>query len=118
LSARFATFSGTPGASVGILHEGQVIFTENFGYRDVATRVVPTADTVYGLGSLTKSFVAAAIAKLFDDQEHINLTTPVTDIIPDFKPKDPSLKRLLSTGDLLSHGSGLLGDMSVAVQVI
>lgn len=60
--SQICNISGVPGASIGVLHQGQVIFTDNFGYRNVASKLPPTSDTVYSIGSLTKSLVAASLA--------------------------------------------------------
>lgn len=52
--------SGVPGASIGVIHNGDVIHTYNFGYRDVGNQLPTTSDTVYGIGSVTKSFFEAS----------------------------------------------------------
>ncbi|KAJ0158063.1 Penicillin-binding protein 4 [Colletotrichum tanaceti] len=112
------TISGVPSVSVGVLHHDDVLFRDSFGYLDEAKTQRPGADTTYGIGSITKSFAAASIGKLFEEQDESSVTwsSPLEEIFPDYKPKDKRLRGLVSTADFLSHRTGLLGDMSVAAQ--
>ncbi|KAM7211349.1 Beta-lactamase/transpeptidase-like protein [Rhypophila decipiens] len=61
--------SGVPGASVGIIHDKRIIHTHNYGFADVERKIAASSDTVYGIGSVTKSFVVAAVARLVDDNK-------------------------------------------------
>ncbi|KAG9255475.1 penicillin-binding protein [Emericellopsis atlantica] len=101
--AQICNISGSPSASVGILHHDEMIWDHGFGYRDVAAQKRPTPDTMYGIGSLTKGLVAAGLGQLFDREAALSWLSPVQDIIPSFKPKSQQL-------------DGLLADMSVASQ--
>lgn len=72
---------------------------------------------MYGIGSLTKGFVAASLAQLFHDERvPVDRMSPIQDILPEFKPNNPDLDGTVSVADFLSHRTGLLGDMSVANQ--
>ncbi|KAL7791170.1 penicillin-binding protein [Trichoderma afarasin] len=108
--------SGVAGMSVGVLHHGEVIFQDNFGLRAAGGNLAPDSTTMYGIGSLTKAFTAAAITNLLDDHPNITLDTPVDQILPDFMPLDERLRGQVSLGDFLSHRSGLFGDLSLALQ--
>ncbi|OAA78787.1 Beta-lactamase/transpeptidase-like protein [Akanthomyces lecanii RCEF 1005] len=108
--------SGVPAASIGVIHKGQTIYLENIGYRNVADQLSPTADTLYGLGSLTKGFVAASLAQLLLQHPSVTWTTPLQDIWPEYHPQQPGLNGDVSLVDFLSHRTGLSGDMSVALQ--
>ncbi|KAK4443555.1 beta-lactamase/transpeptidase-like protein [Podospora aff. communis PSN243] len=70
---------------------------------------------ILGIGSLTKAFTAVVITNLLEDHPNITLDT-VDGILPDYVPLDDRLRNQVSLGDFLSHRSGLLGDMSFAVQ--
>ena len=61
--------SGTAGASVGILHSNEVIYTANFGYRDVEKKAPPDQDTIYYIASLSKFMTAAGIGRLVEEGE-------------------------------------------------
>ena len=52
-----------PGAAIGILREGTAT-TAYFGVADVSTGTPVTTDTLFSVGSLTKSMVATVIARL------------------------------------------------------
>ncbi|KAH6635889.1 penicillin-binding protein [Chaetomium tenue] len=108
--------SGVAGMSVGVMHHGEVIFRDNFGLRAAGGNLSPDSKTLYGIGSLTKAFTAAAMMNLLDHHPNITLDTPVDRILPDFIPMDKRLRGQISLADFLSHRSGLLGDMSFALQ--
>jgi CubicO group peptidase (beta-lactamase class C family) len=50
-----------PGFSIAVVKEGEVVYAEGYGVRDVSRSMPATPDTLYGIGSCTKSFVALAI---------------------------------------------------------
>ncbi|KAI8626757.1 penicillin-binding protein [Xylariaceae sp. FL1651] len=108
--------SGVPGMSVGVMYRGEVVYRHNLGVRNVKHPVPSTPKTIYCIGSLTKAFTAAAVANVFRDQIQTDWDTPVTDIIPGFKPSEKVLRGLISTADFMSHRSGLFGDLSFALQ--
>lgn len=114
--SQICDISGVPSASVGVLHHDEIIWRDNFGYRDVATQKKSTSDTMYGIGSLTKGFVAASLGQLLDNETSASWLSPIRETIPSFKPKDPQLDGTVAVADFLSHRTGLLGDMSVASQ--
>lgn len=112
---RIGNISGTAGASFGVLHRGQVLYKDNLGYRDVAAKTAADSETLYGLGSLTKSMTAIAIGKLVKDGL-LTWETPVRDILPDFQHDDPVITNLTTVVDLLAHRTGLSGDLSLTFQ--
>ncbi|MBE9918213.1 beta-lactamase family protein [Paenibacillus donghaensis] len=70
-----------------------------------------TKDTLYGIGSVSKVFGAAAVMKLVDEGK-IDLDSPVFQYITDFKMKDERYKRI-TPRMLLNHSSGLRGTGSM-----
>ena len=50
-----------PGAAMGIVIDGELVFTKSFGVRDTAANAPVDADTVFRIASMTKSFSAVAI---------------------------------------------------------
>lgn len=65
-------------------------------------------DTVYGIGSVSKVYAAAAVMKLVDEGK-INLDEPVIKYIPEFTMKDNRYKKI-TPRMLLNHSSGLRGN--------
>ncbi len=95
-----------PGVAVGVVERGHLVFARGFGYRDVENRLPMTPDTLFPLGSASKSFTATAIA-LLADEGRIALDAPVRTYLPDFSLADPVASATLTTRDLLTHRSGL-----------
>ncbi|KAK3375822.1 putative D-aminoacylase [Lasiosphaeria ovina] len=98
--------TGSPGLSVGVAQAGSIVHTVHYGYRDVEKRLSPDSDTVYGVASLTKSFVASAMGILVDEGK-VSWTTPVRSILPGLDSRDALVTEQLSVADLLIHNSGL-----------
>jgi CubicO group peptidase (beta-lactamase class C family) len=103
---KICAVAGAPGLSLGVSHCGKIIYTDNFGYRDVESSIAPDSDTVYGIGSVTKIFTASAIGALIDEGK-LELTTPVVKILPDLNSENPVLRDQLTVKDLLTHQIGL-----------
>ncbi len=109
-----------PGAVVLIQQHGKPVYFENFGMRDVETKVPMTADTIFRLYSMTKPITSVAAMMLVDDGK-LSLDDPVSKYIPDFadlkvgveKPGETPalvlepLQRPITIKDLLRHTSGL-----------
>lgn len=105
--AEICAVSGTPGLSYGVLHEGRVLHTGNFGHRNVEAQLPPTSDTRYAIGSLTKAFTAAAVGILVEDGK-TTWDASVRDVLGDgFHFSNPTLTQQMSVLDVLSHRMGL-----------
>lgn len=93
----------TPGMCIGIVKGEKPIYTKAFGVRDLKQILPMTPDTLFGIGSISKSFAALAIMQLVE-KGNINLQEPVKNYI-DFKlgnDKDP-----IQIHHLLSHSTGI-----------
>ena len=71
------------GLSVSVVHEGEVVFSDGFGFRDLERQLPVTSTTMFGIGSTTKAFTSTLIGMLIDDAI-LNLYDPVTHFLPDF----------------------------------
>lgn len=80
--------------------------TVNAGYKDVENQIPADADTLYSIGSCTKSFTAAAIAVLCD-KGLLRLEDPVATVLPEFGMYDPYAGSHLTIRDMLCHRCGL-----------
>ena len=101
-----------PGLSIAVVEEGKTIYAEGFGNRDRERNLPATPDTLHGIGSITKSFVAIAILQLME-QGKLELSDPVGKHVP-FKiglKEDP-----ITIHHLLTHSLGVpsLATSSVA----
>ncbi|MBT0588031.1 serine hydrolase domain-containing protein [Alteromonas oceanisediminis] len=91
-------FDGT----IIITSKGSEIFRHSYGFSDRASELKNTPETVTDIGSISKTFTAAAILKLVSEGQ-LALETTVADIFPD----SPDDKKELTIRSLLSHSSGL-----------
>lgn len=79
---------GLPGLSVAVAVDGEMVWSEGFGYADVENRVPVTALTRFRVGSVSKPMTAAAIARLVEEGR-LDLDAPVQRYVPGFPRKDP-----------------------------
>jgi len=59
--------SKIPGISVAIVRDGKVIYAKGFGYRDVENKLPVTTDTIFAIGSVSKSFTSLIFGTLNDE---------------------------------------------------
>ncbi len=98
------------GVSIAVVKNGEVILSNAYGYRDRESRLPVTEDTVFQVGSTTKSFAALTFAMLADAGK-LSLDEPLNhDGDPLIQLKDERITRALSVVDILSHRSGLPGN--------
>src|SRR3984957_9343956 len=95
-----------PGCAVAAVKDGRVVLTAGWGRRDVHADLPVTAQTLFAIGSVTKSFTAATIGALVDDGL-LEWERPLRDYLPDVRLEDPAVTERLTVVDLLSHRSGL-----------
>ena len=104
--SEISQISGTPGASIGVLHEGEVVFTHNYGCRDVEDKVPPDENAIYHLASLSKSYTVAALG-ILTEEGNLSWDDKVKNILPDFRHLDDTIYQNATVIDSLSHRTGL-----------
>jgi CubicO group peptidase (beta-lactamase class C family) len=80
LAAR-ADETGTTGAAVGIVLEGDVVYVRGFGVRELEAKQPVDANTLFRVGSVSKTITALAVLKL-RDQGRIVLDAPAATYVP------------------------------------
>jgi CubicO group peptidase (beta-lactamase class C family) len=95
-----------PGFALAVVHRGEVILSDGFGYRDVERSLKVTPDTRFAIGSTTKAFTTMAMAMLVDEGV-LAWDTPVRNYLPSFKLYDPIATERITPRDLVTHCSGL-----------
>lgn len=80
-----------------VAQHDQPIFSQGYGLADRTLRRVPTADTSFRIGSVTKQFTAAAILKLAQDGK-LATTDTVAKHLPEYRgpAKDVTIHQLLT----------------------
>jgi CubicO group peptidase (beta-lactamase class C family) len=112
-----------PGAVAQIGHGGNIVFRQAFGSRKLAGEpgldgapapAEPmTEDTLFDLASLTKSLTTTtAILQLYE-QGKIQIDEPVQTYLPDFNPTNDPRRAQVTLRMLLTHTSGIAGDLSL-----
>ncbi|MGN7782304.1 serine hydrolase domain-containing protein [Mycolicibacterium sp. 22603] len=112
-----------PGAVIQVGHGGTVVFRGAFGDRRLAGEPdldgVPapaepmTIDTLFDLASLTKSLVTATTVMQLQEQGRLRLDEPVQSYLPGFNPTGDPRRALVTVRMLLTHSSGIAGDLSL-----
>ncbi|HEY6042302.1 MAG TPA: serine hydrolase domain-containing protein, partial [Anaerolineae bacterium] len=95
--------SKLPGVAAALVQDNQVIWTKGFGFRDIERGLGATPHSLYGIGSITKSFTALAIMQLVE-RSLLSLDDPVEKYIP-FPVKPHG--ELVRIWHLLTHTSGI-----------
>lgn len=97
-----------PGAALGVYHDGQE-YAAGFGRASVENPLRVTPDTLFQVGSISKTFTGAILMRLAE-QGRLDLDAPVRKLLPKFKMSDPEVEKRLTTRHLLTHTGGWLGD--------
>lgn len=97
-----------PGAAVGIL-DGEREYTAGFGVTSVENPLPVDADTLFQIGSITKTVTATAAMRLVE-QGKLDLDTPLAASLPDLRLADPDVTRHVTLRHLFNHTGGWLGD--------
>ncbi|KAL4790397.1 beta-lactamase/transpeptidase-like protein [Aspergillus venezuelensis] len=96
-----------PSITYGVVHQGQVIFKQSIGHRDVCNDLLADAETIYMIGSCSKMFTSAAVSILADEGK-LSWTDPVQKYLPEFNPVgDPRIGKEADIIDILRHSTGL-----------
>lgn len=95
-----------PGVAVAISENGKTIYQKGFGTKDLETNEPITPDTIFGVASVTKSFIALAIMKLAEEGK-LKIDDPVTKYLPRFQLMGYDNMEVIKIRHLLSHTSGI-----------
>lgn len=93
-----------PGGAVLIAKDNQIIYQKGFGLGDLSTKETITPNTLFNVGSISKTFVAFGILKLAKENK-LSLNDNLHKYFPDFK--DSVIAKNIKLYHLLTHTSGL-----------
>ncbi len=97
---------GIPGLSVVIVHDGQTVFKQGFGYADLEQQQSVTSDTLFELGSTSKAFTALALLQLVE-QGLVDLDAPIQQYLPWFTMSYEGQPADIRVRHMLHHTSGV-----------
>ena len=95
-----------PGAALVIVKGDKILFLKGLGQGDVEHNISATADTLFQIGSTTKSFTAMA-AMITVDEGKLSLEDSPRKYLPYFRLQDVDADSKVTIRDLLSHRTGL-----------
>jgi CubicO group peptidase (beta-lactamase class C family) len=110
--ARLMKEWSVPGVAVAVVRADGEPVIRTYGKRQWNRDLRVTPDTMFGIASVTKLFVATGIAVLVQDGK-VAWDDPVIRHLPEFRVRDPWVTQNVTLRDLLSHRSGMAsyGDM-------
>jgi CubicO group peptidase (beta-lactamase class C family) len=94
--------------AVGLWHDGRERLA-GYGVTSVENPLPVTADTLFQIGSTTKT-VTGTIAMRLVEQGRLDLDTPVKQYLPELRLQDAAAEASVTPRHLLTHMGGWLGD--------
>ncbi|NPV67716.1 MAG: beta-lactamase family protein [Anaerolineae bacterium] len=98
-----------PGVAVGLVH-GDQTFTAGLGVTSVDNPLAVTDETLFQIGSISKTFTATAVMRLVEAGK-LDLNAPVRHYLPGFRVADESVAATTTVRHLLTHSTGWDGDV-------
>ena len=95
-----------PGVAMGLAKDEELLWEKGYGYRDVEKELALTIDTVFGIGSITKSFTCVAIMQL-QEAGKLSVHDPVINYLPEFKTPDENQTDRITIHHFMTHTAGL-----------
>jgi len=95
-----------PGLALGIIQNGETLYCAGYGFTSMEDQVAVTPETVFAIGSITKSFTVAGLGMLVDEG-HLDWDRPVRGVLPDFALADAVAAAETTPRDMVTHRSGL-----------
>ena len=111
-----------PGAVIQVGHDEKIVFREAFGERRLpdepgldgmpAPAEPMTVDTVFDIASLSKVIVTTTAVLQLYEQGRVGLDEPVQTYLPEFNTGNDPRRAQVTLRMLLTHTSGIGGDLS------
>lgn len=107
MAATLTSAYGATSVQYALIDGGDITVSGQGGVFSKNENRALTADTLYGIGSVSKMFTAASVMKLCQEGM-LDLDTPVCTYLPEFRMADERYKQI-TPRMLLNHSSGLYG---------
>ena len=92
----------SPGCAVGVVKDGELVYTDGFGMANLEYDEPITSKTVFRIASTSKQFTAACVV-LLEEEGKLSLDDDVRKYIPEL----PEYKQTVTLRHMLHHISGL-----------
>jgi CubicO group peptidase (beta-lactamase class C family) len=93
---------GIPGLSVAVGIDGEIVWSEGFGFADIENRVTVSPLTKFRIGSVSKAVTSIAVGQLVEQGE-LDLDVPVQSYVPRF----PEKRWPITTRQVAGHVAGI-----------
>jgi len=105
--SEFYNQNNLPGFALAIVNMDSVLFESSFGYANLEKRKFYTLETVQSVASVSKTTIAFAIMKLYEEGK-LSLNSPINDFLP-YDVSNPFFKdSLIRIKHLVTHTSGII----------
>ena len=95
-------FPESPGCALGIIENGQLVYSKGYGSADLEHDIAITPSTVFYIGSVSKQFVTFCIL-LLEEEGKLDLDDKIQVYLPDF----PEYQSPLTIRHFVHHTSGV-----------
>lgn len=103
-----------PGIAFAVVKDGEMIYSDGFGVKEKGKDDPVDANTLFQIGSVSKSFTAAVMASLVAE-DRLSWDDTVKNILPDFRMYDRWVEENLQVKDIMTHHSGLQGQLGTYI---
>ncbi len=97
-----------PGVAVGLMY-GDQVWMQGFGVTSVENPLPVDENTLFQVGSVSKTFTALAVMRLVE-QGRVDLDAPVRAYLPGLRLADESVAQRVTLRHIFTHTPGWLGD--------
>lgn len=105
LAQAFIRKGNTVGLAIGVLKDGKT-YTYGYGETTKGSSKVPDANTLFEIGSISKTFTATLLACMIEEKK-ISLDDPINKYLPDSIPALQYNGKPITIASLSNHSSGL-----------
>ena len=92
--------------AVLIVRNDTILFMKGFGVRELGKAAAVDPQTLFAIGSNSKSFTSAVIGMLVDEGK-MRWDAPIVTYLPGFQLQDTYVSRNVTIRDALTHRTGL-----------
>ncbi|MBN2572574.1 MAG: beta-lactamase family protein, partial [Ignavibacteriales bacterium] len=105
ISKAVTDFKAT-GLSISIVKDGQVVFKNAYGVKNIETGEAVTTGSLFNIASCSKAFTSFCMGLLVEEGV-VKWNDKVIDYLPEFQLENPFITSQMNLFDILSHRSGL-----------
>src|SRR5450432_4714782 len=94
------------GFAVAVVEKNKLVYVKGFGFRNNEEKLPVTPNTLFAIGSCTKSFTASLIGSLAAKGD-LDIDKPVRDYLPELKFYNDEMNDRITLRDMMCHRTGL-----------